>query len=155
MNPYSERASVWPMFHSQFISAFQQHLARQLRPKYVVRMETRVFIHEPGQRDHFARDHRDPGQPEQPQAERGGDVDRGGRGECAVPAAVQPGSQPIDLSFSKLKRLLRSKGKRTVETLKTLLKKSVKAFAPAECKGYFRHAGYGSPTDATTISKRD
>ena len=66
-----------------------------------------------------------------------------------------PDLNPIELSFSKLKGMLRSKGKRTVDKLKSFLRKSVKAFAPAECKRYFRHAGYDSPTDATTISKRD
>lgn len=66
-----------------------------------------------------------------------------------------PDLNPIELSFSKLKGLLRSAEKRTVDTLKTFLKKSVKAFTPAECKGYFHHAGYGSPKDATTPSNRD
>lgn len=54
MNPYLERAGVWPMFHSQFISVCQQSLAKQLRPKYVVRMETRVYIHEPSAAERFA-----------------------------------------------------------------------------------------------------
>lgn len=54
MNPYLERSGVWPMFHSQFISASQQSLTKQLRPKYIVRMETRVYIHEPSAAERFA-----------------------------------------------------------------------------------------------------
>ena len=66
-----------------------------------------------------------------------------------------PDLNPIELSFSKLKGLLRSAEKRTVEGLRQFLKKSVKAFAPAECQGYFRRAGYGSTRGDTTIPKRD
>jgi hypothetical protein len=54
MNPYLERAAVWPMFHSQFISTCQQRLSRQVRPKYVVRLEARVYIHEPSAAERFA-----------------------------------------------------------------------------------------------------
>ena len=54
MNPYLERTGIWPMFHSQFISACQQSLSKQLRPKYVVWMETRVYIHEPSAAERFA-----------------------------------------------------------------------------------------------------
>ena len=47
MNPYLERAGVWEMFHTQFISLLQQDLTAQIRPRYVVRIEARVYIHEP------------------------------------------------------------------------------------------------------------
>lgn len=47
MNPYLERASAWESFHPNFISTAQFQLARQLRPGYVVRIEHRVYIHEP------------------------------------------------------------------------------------------------------------
>ena len=53
MNPYLERAGVWSMFHSQFVSACQQHLSKLLRPKYIVMMETRVYIHEPSAAERF------------------------------------------------------------------------------------------------------
>lgn len=81
-------------------------------------------------------------------------IERAGASVRFLPP-YSPDLNPIELSFSKLKGLLRSAEKRTVETLKTFLKKSVKAFAPAECKGYFRRAGYRSTIDATTIPKRD
>lgn len=54
MNPYLERADEWKMFHTQYVSAFQQHLVAQVRPKYVVRMETRVYLHEPSAAERFA-----------------------------------------------------------------------------------------------------
>lgn len=50
MNPYLERAGVWEMFHTQLLSAFQQHLTAQVRPNYRVRLETRVTVHEPAGR---------------------------------------------------------------------------------------------------------
>jgi hypothetical protein len=47
MNPYLERATAWESVHPNFVSAAQFHLAAQLPPEYVVRVETRVYIHEP------------------------------------------------------------------------------------------------------------
>jgi transposase len=54
-----------------------------------------------------------------------------------------PDLNPIELAFSKLKGLLRSAGKRTVDDLWDFLGKSLDAFAPDECLRYFRHDGYG------------
>jgi transposase len=53
-----------------------------------------------------------------------------------------PDLNPIELAFSKLKALLRSAGKRTVDDLWTFLGQSLDAFTPAECQNYLRHAGY-------------
>src|SRR5262249_19691741 len=47
MNPYLERAGIWESFHPNFISTAQFHLTAQLRPRYLVRIETRMYIHEP------------------------------------------------------------------------------------------------------------
>lgn len=47
MNPYLERATAWESFHPNFITTAQFHLAAQLRPEYAVRIENRVYIHEP------------------------------------------------------------------------------------------------------------
>jgi transposase len=52
-----------------------------------------------------------------------------------------PDLNPIELAFSKLKRLLRSAGKRTLEGLWDFLGQSLDAFAPAECLRYFQHDG--------------
>jgi len=65
-----------------------------------------------------------------------------------------PDLNPIELAFSKLKGLLRSAGKRTMDGLWDFLGKSLDAFAPDECRRYFRHDGYGV-TPATPIPKRD
>jgi transposase len=55
-----------------------------------------------------------------------------------------PDLNPIELAFSKLKGLLRSAGKRTVEALWTFLGQSLDAFSADECRRYFRHDGYGT-----------
>ena len=47
MNPYMERQLPWDSFHPHFISTGLVHLAAQLRPRYVVRIESRMYIHEP------------------------------------------------------------------------------------------------------------
>jgi transposase len=54
-----------------------------------------------------------------------------------------PDLNPIELAFSKLKGLLRSAGKRTLDGLWDFLGKCLDAFAPDECRRYFRHDGYG------------
>ena len=55
-----------------------------------------------------------------------------------------PDLNPIELAFSKLKGLLRSAGKRTLDGLWDFLGKSLDAFEPDECRRYFRHDGYGT-----------
>lgn len=47
MNPYLERATSWESFHPNFITAAHYHIAAQLSPEYVIRVESRVYIHEP------------------------------------------------------------------------------------------------------------
>ncbi len=47
MNPYLERSGVWPMFHTQLVSKIQVFLSAQVRPRYFVRLESRIYIHEP------------------------------------------------------------------------------------------------------------
>ena len=47
MNPYLERASVWESFHPNLISAAHFHIAAQVLPRYIVQVETRLYIHEP------------------------------------------------------------------------------------------------------------
>jgi transposase len=65
-----------------------------------------------------------------------------------------PDMNPIELAFSKLKRLLRSAQKRTVDGLWEFLGQVLDAFAPDECLRYIQHCGYGVD-DATLKSKRD
>lgn len=47
MNPYLERAGVWESFHTELVVAMKRQIAEQLPDQYVVRIENRVYIHEP------------------------------------------------------------------------------------------------------------
>jgi transposase len=53
-----------------------------------------------------------------------------------------PDLNPIELAFSKLKRLLRSAAARTVGALWDTIGGVLDRFSPAECAAYFRHCGY-------------
>jgi transposase len=55
-----------------------------------------------------------------------------------------PDFNPIENAFAKLKRLVRSAGKRTVEALWSFLGQAIDAFTPSECLNYFRHCGYAA-----------
>jgi uncharacterized protein DUF4058 len=44
MDPYLERPSLWPDVHHGLITQIQGSLNARLRPKYVARVETRVYI---------------------------------------------------------------------------------------------------------------
>lgn len=58
-----------------------------------------------------------------------------------------PDFNPIENAFAKLKSLLRSAAKRTIDELWSFFGQAIDAFAPNECLNYFRHCGYGdSPT---------
>ncbi|XZE20650.1 DUF4058 family protein [Pirellulaceae bacterium SH449] len=47
MNPYLEQPSVWEDFHTAFAAQIRDVLAAQVRPNFMVKLEERVFIHEP------------------------------------------------------------------------------------------------------------
>jgi transposase len=65
-----------------------------------------------------------------------------------------PDLSPIELAFSKLKGLLRKAGRRTIDGVWSFLGQTLDAFAPQECRNYFRHCGYAA-RDATENPKRD
>jgi hypothetical protein len=46
MNPYLEQNTVWHDFHQSFLPAIREHLAPQVRPTYVVKVEEHIYIHE-------------------------------------------------------------------------------------------------------------
>jgi len=46
MNPFLENPAVWPDFHLRMISMIGELLAPQLSPRYVVRAEAQLYIHE-------------------------------------------------------------------------------------------------------------
>lgn len=47
MNPYLEQPSVWEDLHSRFMTYAGESLGAQVRPNFFVKLEERVFIHEP------------------------------------------------------------------------------------------------------------
>jgi hypothetical protein len=49
MDPYLEHPARWQGFHNTLISALQLHLAPRLRPRYLVRIERRTYLEEPGE----------------------------------------------------------------------------------------------------------
>ncbi len=53
-----------------------------------------------------------------------------------------PDLNPIELAFSKLKRLLRSAAERTVHALWSAIGTLLQQFTPDECANYLRHCGY-------------
>ena len=56
--------------------------------------------------------------------------------------SYSPDLNPIELVFSKLKRMLRSTGARTVEALWKEIGRLLAHFHPSECQNYLRHCGY-------------
>jgi transposase len=53
-----------------------------------------------------------------------------------------PDLNPIELAFSKLKKLLRDGAERTVDKLWSLCGRILNAFTETECRNYFKHCGY-------------
>ena len=56
-----------------------------------------------------------------------------------------PDLNPIQLAFSKLKRLLRAAAARTADALCDAIASALGQFTPAECAGCLRHCGYPQP----------
>ncbi len=46
MDPYLEQPDVWPDFHARFIAAMAMEIGRRVRPRYFVRIEEQVYLHE-------------------------------------------------------------------------------------------------------------
>ena len=57
-----------------------------------------------------------------------------------------PDFNPIELWFAKLKGVLRTARRRTVEELWTTVAATLGRFSPTECRNYFRHCGYAPTT---------
>ena len=53
-----------------------------------------------------------------------------------------PDLNPIELAFSKLKRLLRDAAERSVEALWQTIGRLLDRFPPTECANYFKHCGF-------------
>ena len=48
MDPYLENAQLWPDVHASFIVYLREHLRPLLQPRYVIAIESRVFVEGPG-----------------------------------------------------------------------------------------------------------
>ena len=70
-------------------------------------------------------------------------LEAAGCGVLYLPA-YSPDLNPIELAFSKLKRLLRQAAERTVEGLWSALGRLLDHFSPQECRNYIRHCGYAA-----------
>ena len=46
MNPYIERVSVWHDFHESFMPLVREILSAQVLPRYFVRIDEQMYIHE-------------------------------------------------------------------------------------------------------------
>lgn len=46
MNPYLEQEDVWPDFHERFIPWVATLLGGQLRPRYIVKIDEHIYVHE-------------------------------------------------------------------------------------------------------------
>jgi hypothetical protein len=46
MNPYLEQADVWHDFHERFMPLVAERVADQVDPRYIVKIDEHVFIHE-------------------------------------------------------------------------------------------------------------
>ncbi|MCI0360550.1 MAG: DUF4058 family protein [Planctomycetaceae bacterium] len=46
MNPYLEQEAVWHSLHEQFPAYCQEMLTAQVRPKYFVKLDVNIYIHE-------------------------------------------------------------------------------------------------------------
>lgn len=55
--------------------------------------------------------------------------------------AYSPDLNPIELAFSKLKRLLRDAAERTMDALWQRIGSLLDHFTPNECANYMRHCG--------------
>jgi len=55
MDPYLEHPELWPDVHHGLITAIQELLNQQIRPKYVARVEVRVYMESDDEPDPFVR----------------------------------------------------------------------------------------------------
>ena len=62
-----------------------------------------------------------------------------------------PDLNPIELSFAKLKTILRAARCRTVAHLWTTIGAALARVEPDECRNYFRHCGYAAATGSCNL----
>ena len=62
-----------------------------------------------------------------------------------------PDLNPIEMIWSKVKRLMRSAAARSVETLHTAFANAMAAITPDDIRGCFRHCGYETTTSGAPL----
>ena len=72
-------------------------------------------------------------------------IERAGASILYLPP-YSPDLNPIELAFSKLKRLLREAAERSMEALWQTIGLLLNRFSPAECANYIRHCGFAHST---------
>ena len=103
-----------------FLAWVQQHLVRELRPDDVVIMDN-------------LSSHKVQGVAEAIES---------ARAQLLYLPPYSPDFNPIELAFSKLKRLIRSAKERTIDQLWKTCGQILDRFSESEFRNYFRHAGY-------------
>ena len=53
MDPYLERAEFWQDFHQSFLPRARDLLVGQVQPRYAIRVEAHLYIHEPVERSAY------------------------------------------------------------------------------------------------------
>jgi hypothetical protein len=51
MNPYLEQESVWHDFHENFLPVAREMLSAQVLPRYIVKIDEHMYVHELGQEE--------------------------------------------------------------------------------------------------------
>ena len=101
MNPYLEQDRVWHDFHERFIPSVAEAIAAQADPRYVVKIDEHVFIHElPDEPRRFA------GRADVAVAHRGETPTPGPAGSALLEAPVQvqlPGIDAERISFVEIR----------------------------------------------------
>jgi transposase len=103
-----------------FAAWVEQHLVRELRPGDVVVMDNLSSHKSPRVTQAIA----------------------AANAEVRYLPAYSPDLNPIELAFSKFKKLLRDGAERTTEKLWQLCGRVLDLFHESECRNYLRHCGY-------------
>jgi Protein of unknown function (DUF4058) len=122
MNPYLEQADVWTDFHQSFIVAMRNALRAQLDPRYIVKIEEQIYVHEPPAPKRFL------GRPDLAVA-----PGKTKRSKAAATAALEPPARVElgDVDIERLSRLeIRDRARRELITALELLRRASKYAGP-------------------------
>ena len=110
-----------PMYGAAFLAYIEQVLAKELQPGDIVVMDNLPAHKISGVRKA---------------------IEAAGATLLYLPP-YSPDFNPIEMAFSKLKAMLRKAAARTLPDLWEAIAQSIDMFTPAECKNFFKAAGYG------------